>query len=84
MSTEELSFGGSTNMILHMCALSYEIGGELNHFDFDSLSKSVPLLAKFKPASEYNITDFHDAGGVMVLMKKLSNGPSIQLADKDD
>ncbi|MFX0070329.1 MAG: dihydroxy-acid dehydratase [Candidatus Hermodarchaeota archaeon] len=68
-----LSFGGSTNMILHMCALSHEIGGSLNHFDFDKLSKSVPLLAKFKPASEYNLTEFHEAGGVRVLMKKLSS-----------
>jgi len=67
-----LAFGGSTNMILHMCALSHEIGGNLNHFDFDTLSKSVPLLAKFKPASEYNLTEFHNAGGVRVLMKKLS------------
>jgi len=67
-----LAFGGSTNMILHMCALSHEIGGSLNHFDFDSLSKSVPLLAKFKPSSEYNLTDFHNVGGVGVLMKKLS------------
>ncbi len=68
-----LSFGGSTNMILHMCALSHELGGNLNHFDFDKLSKSIPLLAKFKPASEYNLTEFHEAGGVQVLMKKLSN-----------
>ncbi|MHA1439659.1 MAG: dihydroxy-acid dehydratase domain-containing protein, partial [Promethearchaeota archaeon] len=67
-----LSFGGSTNMILHMCALSYEIGNELNHFDFDKLSRSVPLLAKFKPASEYNLTEFHEVGGVKVLMKKMS------------
>jgi len=67
-----LAFGGSSNMILHMCALSHEIGGKLDHFDFDTLSKQVPLLAKFKPASEYNLTDFHDAGGVKVLMKKLS------------
>ena len=67
-----LSFGGSTNMILHMCALSHEIGGTLNHFDFDRLSKSVPLLAKFKPASEYNLTEFHEAGSVKVLTKKLS------------
>jgi len=68
-----LSFGGSTNMILHMCALSHEIGGTLNHFDFDKLNKSVPLLAKFKPASAYNISEFHEAGGVGVLMKKLSS-----------
>ncbi len=67
-----LSFGGSTNMILHMCALSHEIGGKLDHFDFDILSKSIPLLAKFKPASEYNLTEFHEAGGVKVLMKKLA------------
>ncbi|MFW9949417.1 MAG: dihydroxy-acid dehydratase [Candidatus Thorarchaeota archaeon] len=68
-----LSFGGSTNMILHMCALSHEIGGNFNHFDFDELSKNVPLLAKFKPSSEYNLSEFHDAGGVKVLMKKLSS-----------
>ena len=67
-----LSFGGSTNMILHLCALSHEIGGNLNHFDIDRISKFVPLLAKFKPASEYNLSEFHEAGGVKVLMKKLS------------
>ena len=67
-----LSLGGSTNMILHMCALSHEIGGKLTHFDFDRISKSVPLLVKLKPSSEYNLSDFHDAGSVKVLMKKLS------------
>ncbi len=67
-----LSFGGSTNLILHMCALSHEIGSNLNHFDFDEFSKSVPLLARFKPSSDYNLSEFHEAGGVKVLMKKLS------------
>ena len=76
-----LSFGGSTNMILHMCALSHEIGGNLNHFDFDKLSKLVPLLAKFKPASEYNLTEFHEAGGVGALMKKLI--PKLDLTAKN-
>ncbi|MFO8017501.1 MAG: dihydroxy-acid dehydratase, partial [Promethearchaeia archaeon] len=75
-----LAFGGSSNMILHMAALSHEIGDNLNHFDFDKISRSVPLLAKFKPASEYNLTDFHDVGGVPVLMKKLS--PILDLSVK--
>jgi dihydroxy-acid dehydratase len=66
-----LSFGGSTNMILHMCALSHEIGGSLNHFDFNILSETTPLLAKFKPASEYNLSEFHKVGGVSVMMKKM-------------
>ena len=68
-----LAVGGSSNIILHMCALSHEIGGVLNHFDFEELNKSTPLLAKFKPSSNYNINDLHEAGGVKVLMKKLSN-----------
>ena len=67
-----LATGGSSNMILHMSALSHEIGGNLNHFDFDELSKATPLLVKFKPASEYNLSDFYEAGGVKVLMKKMS------------
>ncbi|TXT67328.1 MAG: Dihydroxy-acid dehydratase [Promethearchaeota archaeon] len=68
-----LSFGGSSNMVLHMCALSHEIGVDLTHFDFDMLSRSVPLLARFKPASQYNLTDFHKAGGVKRIMKRLSS-----------
>ena len=68
-----LAVGGSSNIILHICALSHEIGGVLNHFDFEELNKSTPLLAKFKPSSNYNINDLHEAGGVKVLMKKLSN-----------
>jgi dihydroxy-acid dehydratase len=66
-----ISFGGSTNLILHMCALSHEIGGNLNHFDFGAFSKQIPLLAKFKPASDITITEFHTAGGVYALISKL-------------
>jgi dihydroxy-acid dehydratase len=67
-----LSFGGSSNMILHMAALAHELGFYLDHFDFDEMSREVPLLAKFKPASQYNLMDFHNVGGIPVLMKKLS------------
>ncbi|MHA1670210.1 MAG: dihydroxy-acid dehydratase [Promethearchaeota archaeon] len=67
-----LAIGGSSNMILHMSALSHEIGGNLNHFDFDEISKATPLLAKFKPASKYNLSDFYEAGGIKVLMKKMA------------
>ena len=68
-----IAFGGSTNMILHMCALANEIGLKIDHFIFNKLSKEIPLLAKFKPASEYNLEDFHDAGGIPVLMKKMAS-----------
>ena len=39
---------------------------------FDELSKTTPLLAKFKPASKYTLRDFHTVGGVQSLLKALS------------
>ncbi|MBD3228627.1 MAG: dihydroxy-acid dehydratase [Candidatus Lokiarchaeota archaeon] len=69
-----LSIGGSTNAVLHLTALAQEIGLEDFTMDiFDILSRETPLLAKFKPASKYNITDFDEAGGVYALMRELSS-----------
>jgi dihydroxy-acid dehydratase len=66
-----LALGGSTNVVLHLTALAQEIGFDFNMDNFDRLSRDTPLLAKFKPASEYNITDFDEAGGVYALMREL-------------
>ncbi|MBI5116916.1 dihydroxy-acid dehydratase [Candidatus Poribacteria bacterium] len=67
-----LSFGGSTNAVLHLPAVAAELGIKLPLEEFDRLSRSTPLLCKFKPASAFNLLDFHDAGGVPGLMKELS------------
>ncbi|MHA1718456.1 MAG: dihydroxy-acid dehydratase, partial [Promethearchaeota archaeon] len=66
-----LAVGGSSNMVLHMAAIAYELGIPFSHDDFDPLSKTTPLLAKFKPASELNLTDYHLAGGVPATLKEL-------------
>ncbi|WP_422528504.1 dihydroxy-acid dehydratase [Serratia fonticola] len=60
-----LATGGSTNAILHLQAIHYE--AELGHLPlsaFDELSHSVPLVASLYPASEHDMIDFHEAGGV--------------------
>ena len=67
-----LAFGGSTNLILHALALAKELGLPLALDDFDRLSCDTPLLAKFKPASQYNISHFHEAGGLPALMGELA------------
>ena len=67
-----LAFGGSTNLVLHTLALARELGLSLVLDDFDRMSRDTPLLAKFKPASEYNISHFHQAGGLPALMGELS------------
>ncbi|HME55947.1 MAG TPA: dihydroxy-acid dehydratase [Candidatus Lokiarchaeia archaeon] len=66
-----LSFGGSSNMALHLPALASEIGFTFMMDDFDELSKTTPLVAKFKPASRFTISDLHIAGGVPALLKTL-------------
>ncbi|MBW7984821.1 dihydroxy-acid dehydratase [Enterobacillus tribolii] len=60
-----LATGGSTNAILHLQAIHYE--AELGHLPlatFDELSHHVPLVASLYPASEYDMIDFYEAGGV--------------------
>ena len=56
--------GGSTNSQLHICALSRVMGLNIDMAEFDNIQKDVPVIAKFKPSSPYNITDYHKAGGV--------------------
>lgn len=68
-----VSIGGSTNMMLHIPALANEIGIEVPMKLFDQISRETPLLAKFKPASQYSLLDFHEAGGVPALMQELSS-----------
>ena len=64
--------GGSTNLVLHLGALAAELGYNLNLEDWDRIGRQTPLLAKFKPASQYTVSDFGRAGGVPALLKVLS------------
>jgi dihydroxy-acid dehydratase len=57
--------GGSTNAILHLMACARLMNLKLDLRQFEALQSSVPVLAKFKPSSSFNITDFHQAGGVL-------------------
>lgn len=56
--------GGSTNSLLHVMAIAKVLGLQITLEDLDTWQKDVPLIAKFKPSSQYNITDWDNAGGV--------------------
>lgn len=60
--------GGSTNAVLHTMALARVMGSGLTLQQFDELQASVPVIAKLKPSSEFNISDFHQAGGVPAVL----------------
>lgn len=56
--------GGSSNAQIHICALSHLMGKEISLKEFDEIQRDVPVIAKFKPSSDYSIYDYHKAGGV--------------------
>ncbi|MBA4422469.1 MAG: dihydroxy-acid dehydratase [Syntrophus sp. (in: bacteria)] len=60
--------GGSTNAVLHLmaCASLMEMGMTLDAFG--RIQASVPVVGKYKPSSGFNLTDFHEAGGVLALL----------------
>ena len=66
--------GGSTNAVLHLLAISREIGVALDIDDFQRVSERTPLLADLKPAGKYVAADVDAAGGIPVIAKRLLDG----------
>jgi len=67
-----LAIGGSTNAVLHLCALAYEAEADINIMDtFDELSKSTPTIAKVYPAAHWDMEDLWKAGGIPRVMERL-------------
>lgn len=67
------SLGGSTNAIIHLLAVARRAGVPLALDDFDLFSRDVPLLVDLKPSGTSYMQDFHNAGGVPVLLKALES-----------
>ncbi|HSR10427.1 MAG TPA: dihydroxy-acid dehydratase [Thermodesulfobacteriota bacterium] len=68
-----LAVGGSSNAILHLTALAYELGIDLPLKRFDDLSRKTPCIARFKPASDLTPADLDEAGGVRAVLKEISS-----------
>ncbi|MDO5352000.1 MAG: dihydroxy-acid dehydratase [Succinatimonas sp.] len=81
-----LATGGSTNGILHLQAIHHEAGlGNLELAKFDALSHKIPLLASIYPASEYDMIDYYEAGGVKAVeyeLRKVLNLDAITCVQK--
>jgi dihydroxy-acid dehydratase len=67
-----LAIGGSTNAVLHLCALAYEAEIEIDTMEaFDKFSKNTPTIAKIFPASHWDMEDLWKAGGIPRVMDRL-------------
>lgn len=78
----DMAIGGSTNSLLHLPAIAFEAGIELDLADADGICARTPNLCRIAPAggSMYHMEDLHRAGGIPAVMGELG---SIGVIDLD-
>ncbi len=67
----DMALGGSTNSVLHLSALAYELGLDFPLDKFDEISKKVPHIASISPAGKHFVVDLDRAGGIPAVLKEL-------------
>tara|TARA_Y100001954_G_scaffold65289_1_gene70994 strand:- start:1181 stop:2986 length:1806 start_codon:yes stop_codon:yes gene_type:complete len=66
-----LATGGSTNLTLHVVAIAAAAGIKINWQDLSDISEHVPLITRVYPNGKADINEFHNAGGMTILMNEL-------------
>ncbi len=69
-----MASGGSTNAVIHICALGHLLGISSEDImkEFDKQSELIPHIARINPASnDWDMEDFYKAGGVPRVMEHL-------------
>lgn len=66
----DMALGGSTNTVLHLPAISAEVGIELGLDEFDRISQKIPQVASLRPGGEDMMIDLEKAGGIPAVLKR--------------
>lgn len=66
------AIGGSTNAVIHLTAIARRVGIKLTIDDWDRLASGVPTLANIEPSGDFLMQDFHEAGGLPVVLRDLA------------
>jgi dihydroxy-acid dehydratase len=66
-----MALGGSTNAVLHLLAIAWEAGVELELDDFNRVAAKAPHIADTKPHGKYHMSDVDRIGGVPVVLREL-------------
>ena len=64
-----IALGGSTNAVLHLIAMAFSMGVELELDDFTRLGKKTPMVADLKPSGKYLMSELIKICGIQPLMK---------------
>ncbi len=69
----DMAVAGSTNAVLHILTMAYELGIKMTLEDFEVYAKEIPCINAVIPSGPYTVVDFHYAGGVSNVMKMLES-----------
>ena len=64
---------GSTNALIHLAAIAGRAGLSFDLAEFDRIGRDTPVLVNLRPAGEHFAEDFHAAGGVPALWRRLKD-----------
>ena len=67
----DMALGCSTNSMLHLPAIAYEAGVDLNLEIANEISRKTPNLCHLAPAGDTFMEDLNEAGGVYAVMNEL-------------
>ncbi len=70
--TVDMALGCSTNTVLHLPAIAYEAGLEINLDMINRISEKTPNLCRLSPMGPHFIQDLDEAGGIPAVMAELS------------
>ena len=76
-----LAASGSTNALIHLAALAGRCGLELDLERFNELSAVTPVLVDLKPTGVGYMEDFHAAGGLDGLLRRLQDKLNCECRD---
>ncbi len=69
----DMAIGGSSNTVLHLLALAYEAGVDIDLREIQEVCDATPNLARISPAGggRHHMQDLDEAGGIPAVMGEL-------------
>lgn len=65
------ALGGSTNAVIHLAAIAGRVGLAMDLDELDRIGRDTPVLVDLKPVGTNYMEDFHAAGGLPALLRRL-------------
>ncbi|MBS76377.1 IlvD/Edd family dehydratase [Variovorax sp. Varisp41] len=65
------AIGGSTNAVIHLTAVARRMEVPLDIEDWHRVGRDVPTLLNLQPSGRYLMQDFHEAGGLPVILRDM-------------